>query len=106
MAKHYSTRDFFRNTPNKLLARYFAERGVLQQLICCQRKFLPVPNIAQICAKYRARLQIPRLSGMDRLPPGWTARMVSMPGKRLRPARGDSVWRDDLCLSSLPPAGV
>jgi hypothetical protein len=30
MAKHYSTRDFFRNTPNALLARYFAAREVLQ----------------------------------------------------------------------------
>lgn len=29
MAKHYSTRDFFRNTPNKLLARYFGGLGVL-----------------------------------------------------------------------------
>jgi hypothetical protein len=29
MAKHYSTKDFFRNTPNTLLARYFKARGVL-----------------------------------------------------------------------------
>ena len=30
MTRHYSTRDFFRNTPNALLARYFKARGVLQ----------------------------------------------------------------------------
>ncbi len=30
MAKHYSTKDFFRSTPNALLARYFAARDVLQ----------------------------------------------------------------------------
>jgi hypothetical protein len=29
MARQYSTRDFFRNTPNALLARYFAASGVL-----------------------------------------------------------------------------
>lgn len=29
MAKHYSTRDFFRQMPNALLARYFAARGLL-----------------------------------------------------------------------------
>ncbi len=30
MARHYSTKDFFRNTPNALLARYFKARGLLQ----------------------------------------------------------------------------
>ena len=30
MTRHYSPRDFFRNTPNALLARYFAAREVLQ----------------------------------------------------------------------------
>ncbi len=30
MTRHYSPRDFFRNTPNALLARYFAARDVLQ----------------------------------------------------------------------------
>lgn len=30
MTRHYSPRDFFRNTPNAMLARYFAARGVLQ----------------------------------------------------------------------------
>ena len=29
MTKHYSTKDFFRNTPNPRLARYFTARGVL-----------------------------------------------------------------------------
>lgn len=29
MTRHYSTRDFFRQTPNALLARYFLARGVL-----------------------------------------------------------------------------
>ena len=27
MARHYSTKSFFRQTPNALLARYFADRG-------------------------------------------------------------------------------
>jgi hypothetical protein len=27
MARHYSTKDFFRQRPNALLARYFQERG-------------------------------------------------------------------------------
>ena len=30
MTTHYSTKGFFRNTPNALLARYFKARGVLQ----------------------------------------------------------------------------
>ncbi|CAK0752934.1 hypothetical protein CCP3SC15_180032 [Gammaproteobacteria bacterium] len=30
MALHYSTKDFFRQMPNALLARYFALREVLQ----------------------------------------------------------------------------
>ena len=29
MARHYTTRDFFRQMPNTLLARYFQGRGVL-----------------------------------------------------------------------------
>ena len=32
MSRHYSTRDFFRQMPNRLLARYFSERGVLTDL--------------------------------------------------------------------------
>ena len=32
MGRHYSTRDFFRQMPNDLLARYFAARGVLAEL--------------------------------------------------------------------------
>jgi hypothetical protein len=28
MARHYSTKDFFRHMPNALLARYFAARAV------------------------------------------------------------------------------
>ena len=27
MGRHYSTRDFFRQMPNRLLARYFTARG-------------------------------------------------------------------------------
>lgn len=30
MTTHYSTKGFFRNTPNAMLARYFAAREVLQ----------------------------------------------------------------------------
>lgn len=32
MARHYSTKDFFRQIPNALLARYFSGRGVLGDL--------------------------------------------------------------------------
>ena len=32
MGCHYSTRDFFRQMPNRLLARYFEARGVLAGL--------------------------------------------------------------------------
>ena len=32
MARHYATRDFFRQMPNPLLARYFHARGVLGDL--------------------------------------------------------------------------
>jgi hypothetical protein len=32
MARHYSTRDFFRQMPNTLLARYFQERGLFGAL--------------------------------------------------------------------------
>ena len=32
MARHYCARDFFRQMPNRLLARYFRARGVLDDL--------------------------------------------------------------------------
>ena len=32
MARHYSTRDFFRQIPNYLLARYFEGRGLFGDL--------------------------------------------------------------------------
>ena len=32
MARHYSTKDFFRQMPNALLARYFQERGLFGEL--------------------------------------------------------------------------
>lgn len=32
MSRHYSTREFFRQMPNALLARYFEERAVLSQM--------------------------------------------------------------------------
>ncbi len=32
MGRHYSTRDFFRQMPKRLLARYFAARGVLAEV--------------------------------------------------------------------------
>src|ERR1019366_4394599 len=32
MARHYTTREFFRQMPNGLLARYFQGRGVLADL--------------------------------------------------------------------------
>ena len=32
MARHYSTKDFFRQIPNALLARYFHERGMFGDL--------------------------------------------------------------------------
>jgi len=32
MARHYSTKDFFRQIPNTLLARYFHRRGLFADL--------------------------------------------------------------------------
>jgi len=32
MARHYSTKDFFRQIPNALLARYFYERRLFNDL--------------------------------------------------------------------------
>ena len=32
MARHYSTRDFFRQMPNALLAPYFEARGLFGEL--------------------------------------------------------------------------
>ena len=32
MARHYSTRNFFRQIPNALLARYFTDRGLFGDL--------------------------------------------------------------------------
>ena len=32
MARHYSTKDFFLQMPNALLARYFQERGLFEDL--------------------------------------------------------------------------
>jgi hypothetical protein len=32
MARHYSTKDFFRQMPNELLARYFHARGLFGDL--------------------------------------------------------------------------
>lgn len=32
MTRHYSTKDFFRQMPNRLLARYFQERGLFAEL--------------------------------------------------------------------------
>ena len=32
MARHYSTKDFFRQMPNALLARYFQGRGLFTDL--------------------------------------------------------------------------
>ena len=32
MARHYSTKDFFRQIPNDLLARYFEGRGLFVDL--------------------------------------------------------------------------
>jgi hypothetical protein len=32
MGRHYSSKDFFRQMPNALLARYFQSRGLLPEL--------------------------------------------------------------------------
>lgn len=32
MTRHYSTKDFFRQMPNALLARYFHEKNLFQDL--------------------------------------------------------------------------
>ena len=38
MARHYSTKNFFRQVPNALLARYFGARGVLAGVDFCDAK--------------------------------------------------------------------
>ena len=43
MARHYATRDFFRQMPNPLLARYFHARGVLGDLDIAQLPALAMP---------------------------------------------------------------
>jgi hypothetical protein len=42
LSRHYSTRDFFRQMPNRQLARYFAERGALAGL-----DFYPERDVAR-----------------------------------------------------------
>lgn len=56
MARHYSTRDFFRQMPNVLLARYFAARAVFGE-------FISPP--------------CPRLGTTNCLPPGWPCQKPS-----------------------------
>ena len=47
MGRHYSTRDFFRQTPNRLPARYFAARGVLAEVdFAALREARPEPLLA------------------------------------------------------------
>ena len=44
MARHYATRDFFRQMPNQLLARYFHARGVFDDLDIAARCRSPSPT--------------------------------------------------------------
>ncbi len=41
MARHYSTRNFFRQMPNELLARYFQARGLFGELNFAAMKEAP-----------------------------------------------------------------
>lgn len=61
MARHYSTRDFFRQMPNALLARYFADRNVLAGLD------FATEDDMQPDALFRAWLDLPeaRRNAMD-----------------------------------------
>ena len=51
MARHYSTKDFFRQIPNDLLARYFDQRGLFGDLDFSAMKeaVAPEPPVAYIC---------------------------------------------------------
>ena len=49
---------------------------------------------------------IPRHSGMDTLLPWWAAGVVSLPGPRVRAARGNSLRWFNLRLSALSQAGL
>ena len=61
MGRHYSTRDFFRQMPNRLLARYFQERGLFGDLDFAALKE------AQPDALFDAWLELPdgQRNGMD-----------------------------------------
>ena len=48
MARHYATRDFFRQMPNPLLARYFHARGVFDDLDIAA---LPEPQPPKSCGR-------------------------------------------------------
>ena len=49
MARHYATRDFFRQMPNPLLARYFHARGVFDDLDIAA---LPEPQPEELWAAW------------------------------------------------------
>ena len=49
MARHYATRDFFRQMPNRLLARYFHARGVFDDLDIAA---MPEPHPDALCAAW------------------------------------------------------
>ena len=49
MARHYATRDFFRQMPNPLLARYFHARGVFDDL---DTAALPEPQPEELWAAW------------------------------------------------------
>ncbi len=53
MARHYSTRDFFRQMPNRLLARYFHARGDFEDF-----DFASMPD-TRPDALFAAWLQLP-----------------------------------------------
>ena len=61
MARHYSTRDFFRQMPSGLLARYFHARGVFNDLEMAAR---PEPHADALFAAWQA-LDDPQRQAMD-----------------------------------------
>lgn len=54
MARHYSTKDFIRQIPNALLARYFDQRGLFGDLDFSAMKeaVAPGPPVAYICLSW------------------------------------------------------
>ena len=72
MARHYATRDFFRQMPNPLLARYFHARGVFDDLDIAALPE-PQPDALWAAALVPAnKKKDPRYTGIYRDMPGYS----------------------------------